>query len=194
MSLEIKNLTKSFGKKILFKNFSFSFSDKGVYALMGESGHGKTTLLRLICGLDADFEGEIVGGGIKNSAIAFQEYRLFPNLSATDNLIFANHDKKSEKNIFEAKSLLLQLGFSEEDTELFPDSLSGGMKERVSLARAFLRPAKILLLDEPTKELDEENAMAVLEKIKEEAKKRLVIIVTHNENHARLIGATIVNI
>ncbi len=180
MKLEISNLSKSFDKKVIFDNFSARFEEIGIYSLTGESGVGKTTLLRMISGLDTGFEGEISAGGIKNCSIAFQEYRLFPTISAVDNVILANYDKKTDENELEAKNMLLSLGFSEEDTSLYPTELSGGMKQRVSLARAFLRKAPILLLDEPTKELDEENARKALDLIKAEGDVRLVIVVTHN--------------
>ena len=85
MSLIIKNLKKNFGRKIIFDNFSYSFNDTGIYALTGESGIGKTTLLRIIACLDKDFSGSIEAP--KKVSVAFQEHRLFPNLSALDNLI-----------------------------------------------------------------------------------------------------------
>jgi len=194
MSLSINNVSKSFDKKILFDDFSLSLPEKGVFVLSGESGVGKTTLLRMISGLDTDFSGEISGGGIKNCSIAFQEYRLFPTLSALDNLVFANHDKKTAEKTKEALDMLLSLGFNESDAELFPAELSGGMKQRVSLARAFLRKTPILLLDEPTKELDEENASKALEIIKSEGEKRLVILVSHNKSDAEKLNAKIINI
>lgn len=194
MSIVIKNLSKSFDTKQIFKNFSLEFPQNGVSMLSGESGVGKTTLLRMISGLDTDFSGEISGGGIKNCSVAFQEYRLFPTLSALDNLVFANHDKKTAENTKEALEMLLSLGFKEADALLFPGELSGGMKQRVSLARAFLRKAPILLLDEPTKELDEENANRALEIIKNEAKSRLVILVSHNKADAEKLNAKIIDI
>ena len=194
MSIVIKNLSKSFDTKQIFKNFSLEFPQNGVSMLSGESGVGKTTLLRMISGLDTDFSGEISGGGIKNCSVAFQEYRLFPTLSALDNLVFANHDKKTAENTKEALEMLLSLGFKEADALLFPGELSGGMKQRVSLARAFLRKAPILLLDEPTKELDEENANRALDIIKNEAKSRLVILVSHNKDDAEKLNAKIIDI
>ncbi len=194
MSLTVKNLNKSFGNKEIFKNFSAEFDDTGAYAVVGESGVGKTTLLRMIAGLDKAFDGEILGGGIKNTAVAFQEYRLFPELSALDNIIFANHDKKTPENAKEAQEMLLSLGFREEDLFLYPHELSGGMKQRVSVARAILRKTPLLLLDEPTKELDPENALKLLSVIKDEAKRRTVIIITHKDADVMALGARPVNI
>lgn len=194
MGLKIFIENKSFDKKQIFKNFSLELPERGVFVISGESGAGKTTLLRMISGLDTKFSGEISGGGIKNCSVAFQEYRLFPTLSAVDNVIFANYDKKTAENEKEAKLVLSSLGFSEEDSSLYPDELSGGMKQRVSLARAFLRKAPILLLDEPTKELDGDNAKKVLERIKKEAEERLVLVVSHRLEDAELLDAEIIKI
>lgn len=187
--LEIKNLSKSFDGKTLFSNFNLSFNDKGVYAIIGESGIGKTTLLRMIAGLDNEYTGEIVGGGPENVSFAFQEYRLFPWLSAIDNVIFAISDRKNEAVCKKAYDMLLTLGFSENDMNLTPNELSGGMKQRVSIARAMLFDRPILLLDEPTKELDPGNAQTVRRLIIEESRRRLVILVTHRQEDVSLLNA-----
>ena len=182
MSLEIRNVFKSFGEKKIFDNFSFSFEETGIYAITGKSGIGKTTLLRLICGLDGDFRGEIIGGGTTRTAVAFQEYRLFPTLTALENVVLANNDKMIHEEVDKAREMLLNLGFTESELYFTPNKLSGGMKQRVSLARAILRKSPILLLDEPTKELNNELSDKVLRLLCEEAKTRLVIFVTHKED------------
>jgi len=189
MSLSIQNLYKSFGDKNIFSDFSYEFSDKGIYALRGESGIGKTTLLRMISGLDNDYYGSILGGGASNVSFAFQEYRLFSNLNAIENVMIASKDE-SPNDLLYAKHLLERLGFSENDMELFPAELSGGMKQRVSLARAFLKKSPILLLDEPTKELDKELVDTVLELIRAEGKKRLVVLVSHDLTDSERLFAT----
>ena len=187
MSLRIKNLSKSFGKRTVLSDFSYDFDDKGVYILRGESGIGKTTLLRIIAGLDKSYIGEIVGGGISNVSFAFQEYRLFPELSALDNVMIASVENDDSDRL-RAVSLLTELGFTGDDMRLLPSELSGGMKQRVSLARAFLKKAPLLLLDEPTKELDPALCERVCEIIKKIAEERLVILVTHKENDVTLLG------
>lgn len=192
MSLVIRNLKKNFGRKIIFDNFSYSFEDFGIYAVAGESGIGKTTLLRIIAGLDKDYSGEI--SGTSRTSVAFQEHRLFPNLSAIDNLIFAISDRKNEADVAKATEMLKTLGFSDDDMRLFPDELSGGMKQRVSLARAFLYDAPILLLDEPTKELDAENAKRVKTLIKQMAENRLIILVSHSSEDLSDLGCEIINL
>lgn len=177
--LKIKSLTKSFGEKRIISDLSHDFKEKGICTVIGESGVGKTTLLRMISGLDTEYSGEILGGGFSNVSYAFQEYRLIPTISALDNVIFAVWDKKTEENKRKALDMLKELGISKSDASLMPSELSGGMKQRISLARAFINDSPILLLDEPTKELDTENASLVIARIKELSQKRLIIVVTH---------------
>ena len=194
MNLEIKNLTKFFDDKCIFNNFSYSFKQKGIYGLVGDSGIGKTTLLRMIASLDKNYQGQIIGGGIGNVSFAFQEYRLFPTLSAIDNVVYAISDTKNEAVLNKAREIMLNLGITDEDQKLIPEELSGGMKQRVSLARAFIKEAPILLLDEPTKELDERNAKAVIEGIRKAGNDRLVIIVSHNPEDLSNLDATIIKL
>ena len=194
MSLIIKNLTKMFDDKTIIDNLSYEFPDHGVVAITGESGIGKTTLLRIISGLEKSYDGEVLGGGFSNVSFAFQEYRLFSNLSALDNIIFAISDTKNEAVVKKANEMLLSLGLKENDFDLFPDELSGGMKQRVSLARAFLKDAPILLLDEPTKELDKENITLLTGVIQKISEVRLVVIVTHSLEDIECLSPTILQI
>ena len=177
MTLEITNLSKKYTDDYVLRNFSYKFNENGVYIIVGKSGSGKTTLMRLIAGLDKKFDGEIIGGGIGNTSVAFQEYRLFETLSALENVYLEKSEDRDE-----AKKLLLALGFTNEDCEKSPGELSGGMKQRVSIARAILKKSPILCLDEPTKEIGKENVSRLIEIIKSESEKRLVIIITHNED------------
>ena len=194
MSLEIKNLSKSFGDKKLFSDFNLTFPDTGIFALVGESGVGKTTLLRMICGLDRDFTGKISGGGVENCSFSFQEYRLFPQLTAIDNLIYAVSDKIETEITKKAESVLFSLGFTESDLSKKPRELSGGMKQRVSIGRAFIKDTPVLLLDEPTKELDADNVNLVLKEIKKQGEKRLVLVVTHRKEDIEKLSCEVINI
>lgn len=191
MSLVIKSLHKSFGNKIIFENFSYDFPKAGIFVLVGDSGRGKTTLLRLIAGLDEDSKGEITK---MSCAYAFQEYRLFPTLNALDNITKILYEKPCESEIREAIELLSFFGFSSEDMKLFPDALSGGMKQRVALCRALLAKKEILLLDEPFKELDASLRKKLREIIEAQGKEKLIILTAHSLDALGDIERTIVKL
>ena len=193
MSLELISVTKNFGEKLLFRDFSYKFSDTGLYEISGESGRGKTTLLRLIAGLDLSYEGQIIGASQKDISVCFQEHRLFPTLDAVGNLTEVSFQNATEEDKLEAMNMLKRLGFGEADMKLYPKELSGGMRQRVAFARAILRKSKILLLDEPTKELDEAIKTTMMQIIAEQAEKRLVITVSHDSDLST-IGATVIEL
>lgn len=177
MSLKLNNVSKKFENRTILDNFSLSFDEKGLYFIVGESGVGKTTLLRIIAGLDSDYIGTVENGGIKNVSFMFQEYRLFPTLSALKNAAISDNEGSLDK----ARNMLFRLGFKEDDLKKKPRELSGGMKQRVAFVRSVLKNCPVLILDEPTKELDSDTVEIMLDIIGEEAKKRLVITVTHDD-------------
>lgn len=179
MNLQIRNLSKFFDGKVIFSDFSYIFPKKGIVQVKGDSGIGKTTLLRIISGLDKHYTGDVICEG--TVSYAFQEYRLFPWLSAIDNVTIASFAQASEEDVASSCKLLYRLGFKEDDLKLKPQQLSGGMKQRVSLARAIMRGADILLLDEPTKELDKELTRTAYSLVSEYATEHLVILVTHED-------------
>ena len=193
MALEIKNLSKRFADKTIFENFSYSFPSKGLYAICGDSGVGKTTLLRIIAGLETEYDGVVSGGGFTEVSCAFQEYRLFPNLTAIENLTVIQKNPNGAESEDAAKILKL-LRFSDEDMNLYPSELSGGMKQRVSFARAVLKKSKILLLDEPTKELDSEICSTIYEIINKVKNDRLVILVTHKSDDISELSPVIIDL
>ena len=178
LGILIEDLTKKFEDKVVLDAFSAALPEKGVIWVRGASGIGKTTLLRMICGLDRDYTGKIDGVGAVS--YAFQEHRLFPWLSALSNVALSVYDKPGKAEYDTAEKILMRLGFKSDDMQLKPAQLSGGMKQRVSLARAFLYKSDILILDEPTKELDANLVATVREMIKDAASERAVILVTHD--------------
>jgi len=192
--LELKSIKKAFGDKVVLDGFSYTFDERGLYVIVGDSGVGKTTLLRIICGLDKNFDGEMIGGGHESSSFCFQEYRLIPWLTALDNVLVAAYDKPTDEDVTEAKKMLTRLKITDGDYILLPSSLSGGMKQRVSFVRAILKDAPILLLDEPTKEVDAELAEIMRELIIAESKKRTVIVVTHKSEDIDALGGTVIRI
>ncbi len=179
--MELCNLSFSYGKQEVFSDLSYTFG-QGIYALTGSSGCGKTTLLRLMAGLLRPSGGRILGGGIGNTSVAFQDFRLFPALTALENAAITSTKEKAE-------AMLSFLGFSKEDMEKFPSELSGGMQERVSLVRALLAEKPLLLLDEPTNALDSGVKEILYPLIKDAGKNATVILVTHDKADIVALGA-----
>lgn len=179
--LILRDLSKRFEDKLLFDSLSYRFPTRGLYLLLGGSGSGKTTLLRMIAGLDTDYTGSIEGVGSRAVSMAFQEHRLFPFLTSLGNVAEPLRAEGLDRASAEAaaREALLAVSFPEGDFKTKPSALSGGMRQRVSLARALAVKRPILLLDEPEKELDERLRERLHEVILHEAAERLVIVVTH---------------
>ncbi len=182
--IELKDIYKSFGDKQVLKDFSVCL-DTGLYCLMGDSGAGKTTLLRIIAGLLQADSGQITGTSGKRINMVFQENRLIEGLSAVKNIAVTCPKSVSKADIIE---LLTKLGL--QDSLYCPvETLSGGMKRRVALARALIVKADIYLFDEPFKGIDEERKGSIIELLKKELEGSVAIIVTHDPEDAALLGA-----
>lgn len=159
MSIEVKNLVKSFDDKTVINDISFKVDDGEVLAIVGFSGSGKSTVLKLICGLIPYDNGEIITSE-GDIAMVFQYSALFDSLDVADNIAFALKERKDLRNKYTRKELekivaekLELVGLSGIE-EKFPSELSGGMQKRVSFARAIVTEPKIILYDEPTAGLD----------------------------------------
>lgn len=186
MKISLINITKSFEEKKVFDSFSCDFEDNGITVIKGESGVGKTTLLRITAGLDKDFTGRITPEKYSVS-FAFQEPRLFPGAAVLENLTAV-----SEKD--RALLLLEKIGIGKESLFLYPDELSGGMAKRVSVARALLFDADVYLLDEPFSGLDEENICNTAKAIREYVSGKTCVVVTHNSAAAEILSGNIINL
>ena len=176
--MEIKNLTKLFNDKVIFENYSVCIPENKITFIMGESGCGKTTLLKMICGLEKEYDGEILLSSNKLSCV-FQEPRLFPTLTAKENIEIVG--KGGDFSVLD----VLRLVELDKDAELYPDELSGGMKMRLSIARALYYNGDIFVLDEPFSALDEELKDRILSKIFDALKGKTVLIVSHDPKEAK---------
>ena len=183
--IKIKNLSFSYGKNKIFKDLSLEITNGERIILSGQSGIGKTTLLRLIMGLEKAKKGTIDIENAKISAV-FQEDRLLPFKTVKENLTLFT----DEKTVSEC---LKKLGLSETG-ELYPTELSGGMARRVALARAMSVDADIYILDEAFTGLDEENKRTAIEFTNEKTKGKILIAVSHNSEDALLLGASTLDI
>lgn len=185
--MKITNLTKKFGSKMIFNNASFEFQDNKVTYLIGESGIGKTTLLRIIAGLDKSYKGEIIAQSDKISYV-FQEPRLFPNLNIEENIKIV-----CDESLYSVDEVLDLVELKDEKNAL-PSSLSGGMKMRIALARAIYHNGDMFLMDEPFSALDDATRERILPKIFKYLKGKTVIIVSHNIDEAKKYSDKIVNL
>ena len=176
--IEINNITVGFDGQTVLENRSFSLPDEGVVMLSGESGIGKTTLLRVLAGLLKPMGGTIDGLSQRTVSVAFQEPRLLEHLRAIDNVALVSDAPK-------AKKLLAQLNLQDEMYKKAAE-LSGGQKQRVSLARAFAFSKDVVLLDEPFTGLDEQNKARAAELIRTA---RLAVVVSHDPSDADLLHA-----
>lgn len=189
--LEVKNISFAYEKKQILQNLSFSLQKGEILAVMGPSGCGKTTLLSLIAGLKKPSEGEIVTSQAR-IAYVFQEPRLFPWLTARENLEAVI--KKPREKQAQIQSLLEAVGLAP-CADLYPHELSGGMKMRLSLARALLFDADLYLFDEPFSAIDDELKESISLWLKDFLKQKgaVAILVTHQREDAeRLCDRTIV--
>lgn len=171
--LKIKNITASYENETIISNLSYEFEDQKKYAITGRSGIGKTTLINLLCGLKKPDNGEIESSYVR-PAYMFQEPRLFPWLTALENLMLVTSDKAR------AETLLTSLLYEKEALSKYPHELSGGMKQRVSIARALCFDGDILLMDEPFKGLDKEMRQSIRKIVFDYAKDKTVIMITHD--------------
>lgn len=204
--LELKNIKKSFSGRKILDGISLKVTDGEIMCIVGQSGGGKTTLLRCISGLERIDEGEMILDGRKFDSmsskealigVVFQEYNLFPHLSVLENVTLAPKIalKKDPQAVEkEARQLLKKLALEGKEN-LYPYQLSGGQKQRVSIARALAMHPKILCYDEPTSALDpglRDKVRDIILSLKDESMTQ--IVVTHDLKFAREIADDILKV
>ena len=198
--IELSNLNKNFVslKKIhVLKKINYKFKKGKIYSLMGPSGSGKSTLLNLLSLIDRPSSGSITiekdqidfNNSTKNDilrakkiGIIYQQDNLLPDFTALENIYLASlaAGKDKEFSMLRAKTLLRKVGLTSRSNH-YPSQLSGGEKQRVSIARALINDPQIILADEPTGSLDLKTAKAIFELLKNQINpNRLIIFATHN--------------
>ena len=205
--LELKNISKKFKDKEILSNFNLKVEENKILAIVGPSGGGKTTLLRMLAGLESIDSGEIIFNGENLSlnelekrnllGFVFQDFQLFPHMTVLENLVISPIQTMGiKKDEAEAKAikLLEQLGL-ENHYNSYPNSLSGGQKQRVALARAMMIEPKIIGYDEPTSALDPELRLEVEKLILQNKKLGITqIVVTHDLQFAENIADDILKV
>ena len=205
--LELKNISKKFKDRQILSDFNLTVEENKILAIVGPSGGGKTTLLRMLAGLEKIDSGEIIYNGEslpideleKRNLLGFvfQDFQLFPHLTVLENLVLSpiktmNMAKSdAEKKAIE---LLEKLGL-EKQINNYPTSLSGGQKQRVALARAMMIDPKIIGYDEPTSALDPELRLEVEKLILKNRELGITqIVVTHDLQFAENIADSILKV
>lgn len=195
--LKILSLSKSFGKRTLFKKVNLEFEKKGFYLLLGDSGCGKSTFLDLISGIDDEYGGSIIFDGrelrtineeeradirLKSIGYIRQESPLMEEMNVISNVLFPYQalGGKMKYALFKAEKLLSSLGLLDKAYENV-NHLSGGERQRIVIGREMVKNPKMVLADEPTGSLDESSASKVYEILKKISKKTLLIMVSHDE-------------
>ncbi len=186
MSIEVKNLVKVFDEKRVIDDISFKVNNSETLAVVGFSGSGKSTILKLICGLLTPDSGEIITSE-GDTAMVFQYSALFDSLNVADNISFALRERKDLRKKYKEEELKdivaqkLELVGLKGIENKFPAELSGGMQKRVSFARAIVTEPNSILYDEPTSGLDPISSTLIedyIVRLKEETK-AASIVVTH---------------
>lgn len=189
MNLRVENLSKAYGGRAVLSGVTFT-ADPGITCVMAPSGGGKTTLLRILLGLETADSGAVLGAENARWSVLFQENRLLDGWTAEENLRFV---LGSEYDAAEGKTLLTRLGLGAE-LDKPVHAFSGGMKRRTALARALLVPFDALALDEPFAGLDEENRLRAVRCIRECGAGKPVLLVTHALQDAENLNAKIVTL
>lgn len=195
IKIKINNLSKQFTAKnkeiIAFQDVSLNINEGEFWCFVGPSGCGKSTLIRVLAGLEEPSSGnfEIVHNNIKKplNSMIFQEHALFPWMTVSNNIAYGLKNREVPKNEINeiVKDFISKTGL-DGFANVYPHQLSGGMKQRVSIARAFANDPEILLMDEPFASLDEQNRIILQQELLKiwEGNRKTVIFITHSIDEA----------
>ena len=188
--LKIQKVSKSFGDQVLLDNVDMIVEKNQVTVLVGKSGEGKTTLFRMIMGLDTDYKGQIILSEESYVGMVFQKFELYPHLTVLSNLVLPQRViKKISKRQAYNKSLKI---LEELDIKYLINktisSLSGGEAQRLAIARTLVMDNNIILFDEPTSSLDQENTRNFIELLRGLVKTKTLLIITHDIEFAKEVA------
>ena len=202
--IELKNISKSFDGEKVLDNISLDIYDNEFITLLGSSGCGKTTTLRIIGGFEAPDNGDVFFMGERindlpphkrNVNTVFQRYALFPHLNVYENIAFPLREKKEKRDVIDRKvhevlELVALKGFEKRNV----NTLSGGQQQRVAIARAIINRPKVLLLDEPLAALDLKLRKDMQQELKnlQKATGITFVFVTHDQEEALSMSDTVV--
>ena len=189
MAIKLVNISKKYDDKIVLDDFNHNIKDGVTTCIMGPSGHGKTTLLRIIMGLVTPDAGDVFGLENLQKSAVFQEDRLCENLTVSTNIKIACRKPLEADEILEAiKKVDLPANCLKQPVR----HLSGGQKRRVAILRALLTDYDILLMDEPFKGLDLETKKHVMHYVKKATYEKTVILVTHDEMECQTMSNEVI--
>jgi NitT/TauT family transport system ATP-binding protein len=194
MGLQIKDLNKKFDNLTLFSDFDIHFEESTITCILGPSGCGKTTLLNIIGKIVEPQSGSLIGFENKVLSYIFQEPRLLPWKTVRGNIEFVLEENLSRSEKRRQAEELIRLVDLENFASYYPSQLSGGMRQRVSIARAFACHSDIILMDEPLSGLDITLKQSMINWFSGiwRTDRRTVIFVTHNVDEALMLGNEIV--
>ena len=191
MKVTIKNIGKSYGDKVVLQGLNAAFTNEVPTVLMGENGRGKTTLLRLMLGLENPTSGQMLIEGVQGVAAVFQENRLCEEFTAQQNLQMVC-PKNTETAILEEH--LAGVGLAKQDMQKPVALLSGGQKRRVAIARCLAANADAVFMDEPFVGIDAKTKPLVMQYVSRQLKSKLFVVTTHSTKEAEALGGNVVRI
>ncbi len=198
--LKADSVAKNFGRRLIFRGINFQFSENGVYGVSGPNGSGKSTLVKIIAGLSSPSEGKITHNHNNNEIISEKLHNyigfvspylvLYEEFSAWENLEFFAHIRDVAFNKEKIETLLNDFLLYERREDLVK-TYSSGMKQRMKFIFALMHSPNLVILDEPTSNLDEEGKETVYKIVEREGKENIVIVASNERSDLALCGETI---
>ncbi len=187
--IELVNVCKSFDTQVVFQDFNLQIQTQQITGILASSGKGKTTLFRILMGLEEMDSGSIKGHENMRMSAVFQEDRLCDTLDIYTNILLPHIHKDSMKQISKHSidTALAQIDLLDAKHKLV-NELSGGMRQRISILRALFAQSDILFLDEPFKGLDSDTKLLTIQYVKKHIQNKTVLFITHDESELDLLG------